>query len=488
MSAHLEHETLWALSRSELDTAARTAAEQHLAGCPDCRVSLEDVKLAQGVLMDLPPVPPMPDAMARRVGQQLAEAADARAAKRFTSWWQSLFTPRFVLAAAMGVVVVITGAWFLATYDAPTPTPLAVPTPGPTPSPTALPETPKKKLGVTVASSRKASATKKQVLNEGATVATQAGGNLWMQLPDGSRAGLTGASEVKLATLEEKSLTLDIAKGNLAMVVPHREDRVLTVRAGDLEVKDLGTRFLVSREPTHTFVAVDEGVVEVKTPTGTREVRAGHAVTWRDGKLTELDWAPVATAPVVEKQPVAQQQPETPPINLPTSSPPSIARLDEEEDDAPLPPVQDETSAQEPQKPDQTPVGVDEQWAGLPEEKGKKLPPVSAFTPPPKTVVTGTERGFSLRIIERKLREIGTVITTPSGREARARNIVLAADAGDCAHALKLADAWLVEPVTGAPNEPLMRRGVQLQQVRCLNRLGRTQDAATLQRMLETAH
>ena len=86
MSAHLEHETLWALSRSELDTAARTAAEQHLAGCPDCRVSLEDVKLAQGVLMDLPPVPAMPDAMARRVGQQLAEAADARAAKHFTSW------------------------------------------------------------------------------------------------------------------------------------------------------------------------------------------------------------------------------------------------------------------------------------------------------------------------------------------------------------------------------------------------------------------
>lgn len=487
--SHLEHETLWALSRNELDDAARALAEQHLAGCADCRVSLEDVKLAQGVLMDLPPVPAMPDAMARRVGQQLAEAADARAAKRFTSWWQSIFTPRFVLAAAMGLAVVIGGAWLLAPRNDGAPTPVAVPTPTPTPTPPVVPspQPPKKKLAVTVASAKKATAAKKQVLTEGATVATQAGGNLWMQLPDGSRAGLTGASEVKLATLEEKTLTLDVAKGSLALVVPHREDRVLTVRAGDLEVKDLGTRFLVSREPTHTFVAVEEGVVEVKTPTGAREVRAGHAVTWRDGKLAELDWAPVAPPAPIVQQPVAQ--PETPPVPEPQPGSDSVARLDEEDDDAPLPPVQDETATAQPeQAPDQTPVGVDEQWAGLPDQQ-KKLPPVSAFAPPPKkTVVTGTERGFSLRIIERKLREIGSTITSPTGREARARNIALAADAGDCAHALKLADAWLVEPVTNAPNEPLMRRSVQLQQVRCLNRLGRTQDAATLQKMLETAH
>ncbi|MFZ5441781.1 MAG: FecR domain-containing protein [Myxococcota bacterium] len=486
--SHLEHDVLWGLARNELDAGARAQAERHLADCADCRVSLEDVKLAQGVLMDLPPVPAMPEAMARRVGQSLAEAADAQVARRFTSWWQSLFTPRFMLASALGVVLVIGGAWLLAPRGEPTPTsaPLAVTPPTPTPSETPAPT--KKKLAVTVASAKKASAAKKQVLSEGATVATQSGGNLWMQLPDGSRAGLTGASEVTLATLEEKQLTLDVAKGSLALVVPHREDRVLTVRAGEVEVKDLGTRFLVSREPTHTFVAVEEGLVEVKTPAGTREVRAGHAVTWRGGKLSELDWAPVAPPAAVEKPVVAK--PETPPIPEQRDAD-SIARL-EEEDEAPLPPVEDGADESAPQTqpaPDQTPATVDEQWAGLPEQPkdGKQLPPVSAFTPP-KKVVTSTERGFSLRIIERKLREIGTVITSPSGREARARNVLLAADAGDCAHALKLADAWLSEPVTNAPNEPLLRRSVQLQQVRCLNRLGRTQDAATLQRMLETAH
>ncbi len=480
--SHLAHDLLWSLSRNELPEPERRAAQLHLDGCPDCRVALDDVKLAQGVLMDLPPVPAMPDAMARRVGQQLAEAADARAARQFTSWWQSLFTPRFVLGAAMAVALVITGAYLLAT---PTPAPIALPSPTPTtPSPVPAPMAEKKKLSVTIASAKKSTATRKQVLSEGATVSTQVGGSVWMQLPDGSRAGLTGASEVTLATLDSKQLTLEVTKGSLAMVVPHREDRVLTVRAGDLEVKDLGTRFLVSREPSHTIVAVEEGVVEVKTPTGTRQVRAGHAVSWSQGQLSDLDWER-------SPPPVQAALPSTP-VDANPQAPDSVARLAEEDDDSP-PPV-DETPAPTPGQaellpPDQTPTAADEQWEGLPPKPApqQKLPPVSAFAPP-RTVVTSSERAFSLRNIERKLRELGTTITSPSAREARARNISLAADAGDCEHALRLADAWLSEPLTNASTEQAMRRNVQLQQVRCLNHLGRTQDANALQRILETAH
>ena len=211
--SHLDAETLWSLVRTELTADEQQAVKRHLEGCPDCRVALEDVQLAQGLLMDLPPVPAMPEAMARRVGQQLAEAADAQAARSFTSWWQSLFSPRFMLASALAVAVVIAGAYLLATPGE-APTPVATPAPQPVTAP-AQP-----KLSVTVASAKRATASRKQVLKEGATISTQTGGSLWMQLPDGSRAGLTSASEVKLQTLEAKTLTLDILKGSLALVVP----------------------------------------------------------------------------------------------------------------------------------------------------------------------------------------------------------------------------------------------------------------------------
>jgi hypothetical protein len=257
---------------------------------------------------------------------------------------------------------------------------------------------------------------------------------------------------------------------------------VLTVRAGDLEVKDLGTRFLVSRDPSRTLVAVEEGKVEVKTPTGTREVHANHAVTWSNGQLTEIAWeASAPTAP----QPVATVQPEP--------TPDSIARLQDEEEDVPPPPEEVQESAP-PLVPDRTPMADDEQWEAPPQNprgvpgqpQPLKYPPVPL--PPKGGVSSSSERAFSLRNIERKVRELSMAITAPSGREAGVRNISFAADAGDCHHALELADRWLMDPVTNNPNEAAWRRNVQLQQVRCLNHLGRADDAAALQKMIESTH
>lgn len=471
--SHLEHDTLWALARTELDAADAQTARTHLSGCADCRVALEDVQLAQQVLSVLPEPPPMPEQMARRVAASIAEAADAQAAKSFTSWWSSLFTPRFVLAAALGVVLVTAAAWLLAsaTPQVTQPAPIALPAKAPSPAPFVV--APARKLFATVASASKSTTNKAQVLAEGATVTTQKGGSVWMKLPDGSRAGLTSTSEVKLLTLEAAQLTLELNRGSLAMVVPHREDRVLTVRAGDLQVIDLGTRFLVSREANRTLVAVEEGKVQVNTPSGNREVTANHAVSWSNGQLTELAWESTPSAPqTANVEPVPEGQPR------------SIARLgneDEPEDGPPLPEEAQEQEAQQPAPPpDRTPVAADEQWAG---------PPVkNAPAPVPYKRMSTAERGFSLKNIERKLREVGTVLTSPTGRAAAARNVTLTADAGDCHHALRLADRWLSDPITGAVNEAEMRQGVQLQQVRCLNHLGRTQDAETILKMIQTVH
>lgn len=485
--SHLEHDTLWAFAKNELDAAAVASTQAHLAGCPECRVALEDVQLAQTMLFDLPPVPAMPDAMARRIGVQLAEAADARVAKSFVSWWQALFAPRFLMVAAVAVTVVVIAAYLFAQETngataTPSPSPIAKAPESPVVNPSIAPApTAKKKLSVTVATAKKASAVKKQVLQEGAVVATQTGGSVWMQLPDGSRAGLTSATEVKLATLESAHLALEIEKGSLALVVPHKEDRLLTVRAGDLVVKDLGTRFLVSREPTHTVVAVEEGVVEVNTPAGAKVVKAGHAVTWRDGKLTELDWEPT---PPAQPRPVVVAQPE-PGSDAQVKS---IARLDEDDEVDETPPIDEaqltptsppaETQPVTETPPDLRPIAADEQWAAMPKSTTPPAPAPIRKTKPPR-------EGFSLRNLERKLREIGTVITSPTSREARAKNIMLAADAGDCTHALQLADSWMAEPVTSLATEKSMKRGVQLQQVRCLNHVGRKDEAAAMKKLID---
>lgn len=478
--SHVPHETLWSLARAELPDDAASDARAHLALCSECQAAFADVQGALDVLAVLPEPPPMPEAMARRVGVKLAEELDRRAAKGLRSWWATLFTPRLVLVGALGVVLAVVAA-YVVTRPSPTqtPAPIATPTPpqpAPEVTPPPVPELPKvapKKLTARVASAKKARATgekaaKAQVLAEGAVVKTEKGGSLWMKLPDGTSAGLTSQSEVTLTKLEDKALTLDVAGGSLAMVVPHREDRVLTVRAGDVVVRDLGTRFLVSREPSRTLVAVEEGVVAVQTPQGEREVRAGNAVSWSNGTLTEMDWEPSPPPVAVAPKPVPPQPEKE-----------SVARLDEEDEDDDEPPPPEDVKTDAP--PETTPVGTDEDWARPPppsSQTGTVLRPTTVTTP-------SRERGFSLKKLERKLRAAGTRFTTRNRREADARNIAISADAGDCRYALELVDAWLKAPVTSAANEASLRRGVKTQQINCLRRLGRGDEADALQRQLD---
>lgn len=495
--SHVPHETLWSLARAELPDDAASDARAHLALCSECQAAFADVQGALDVLAVLPEPPPMPEAMARRVGVKLAEELDRRAAKGLRSWWATLFTPRLVLVGALGVVLAVVAA-YVVTRPSPTqtPAPIATPTPpqpAPEVTPPPVPELPKvapKKLTARVASAKKARATgekaaKAQVLAEGAVVKTEKGGSLWMKLPDGTSAGLTSQSEVTLTKLEDKALTLDVAGGSLAMVVPHREDRVLTVRAGEVEVKDLGTRFLVSREVNRVLVAVEEGSVEVKTPSSTQTVRAGRAVAWRDGKLESMPWAAR----------------EEPPVK--TSS---AARLTEE--DEATPPVEaaaeDEPVDNGPPPPPPTSSDPDEQWdtpSGFVRSPGEPVAPGQPPPPPPNVTTVQppnagpaaprTRRGgFNLGELERRIREFSREVQKPFQqldrrvREQQAVDVARLADAGDCEGSLALANAWLRD-TNRAADEDAVRRGVLLQKLRCLNHLGRTAEAEAVRLELE---
>jgi hypothetical protein len=287
---------------------------------------------------------------------------------------------------------------------------------------------------------------------------------------------------------------------------------VLTVRAGEVEVKDLGTRFLVSRQEEKTLVAVEEGVVEVKTPAGTREVRAGRAVTWRQGQLHELPWeVPEAAtgAKAANAANAANAQgtaaaggsggalagaaaspagttgalPAGEPLPTPDVVTDSIARLDEG-DEGDLPPPPDEVATTT-ATPDRTPVTADEQWAALPPPPPKGT--VTTAAPVPMVARKPMPRGFSLRELERRLYEVEQALTTPlvGEREAEVRAITRLADAKDCVHALDRAARWLKAPATASPQEPQRRRTVKVQQLRCLTHLGQVDEAAALQRELQ---
>jgi ferric-dicitrate binding protein FerR (iron transport regulator) len=419
------------------------------------------------------------------VGARLSEELDRRAARGFRSWWATLFAPRWVAAGALAVGLAVVAAALFSRAPAPSSPPIAAPSapehiPAPPPEPPAEPV--KKTLTVQVASAKKAQADRAQakraqVLSQGAVVATEQGGSLWMTLPDGSRAGLTGQSEVALSTLEATRLALDVTRGSLALVVPHRDDRVLVVRAGEVEVKDLGTRFLVSRSDNRVLVAVEEGRVEVKTPTATQTVSAGRAVSWRDGQLLSLPWA----------------RSEPPPTAAPAAGG-TAAKLSEEDDEEP---EAEEPKTEEPaevERPrDTTPEA---EWAlpeqltspGAPPAPAPALAPTPDEPPPVRAPPPPRHRGFNLAELERRLREFGRTVQapfslSPQQRQRQAKDVTHLADGGDCEGSLALAEAWLQDSERARDPAPL-RRGVLLQKVRCLNRLGRTAEAQAVQREL----
>ena len=499
-------EELWAYAKGELPAEEVARLEAELAASPAARAALADVEASLSVLSMLPPAPPMPDAMARRVGARLAEAVDAQGARSFTSWWRSLLSVR-VLVPVAAAATVVTGlvVWQVRPVDgggggvvvAQPAHPVEVPAPA-LPA-VVVPPRPARPVKAVVASAKNAklagaALAPAQVVEAGATVSTSAEGSLWLKLPDGTKAGLTRATDVTLATLDEYELTLEVARGSLAMVVPHREDRLLTVKVGDVEVKDLGTRFLVSREASRVVVAVEEGSVEVKTPKAKHVVVAGHAVAWRDGALDDFAWPTVApSTPPLPPAPVVGQGAgvAAEPVEPASAAPPpeGVANVEGAE-------------ASDVEPPSANP---EDEWATLPPGAFPPAPPEVQGVPPPPvapappgrvvTVQPGRGRprepatGFSLKAVEEHLRELERQVNAPfvriasMSREAGVRTITRLVDVGDYERALVMADQWLRVPPSPAPEEPAWRRSVLQQKVRSLNHLGRADEALEVQRL-----
>ncbi|MBL8952825.1 MAG: FecR domain-containing protein [Myxococcaceae bacterium] len=509
-AAHLSSDALWDAAKGELvgeDYA-------HLQLCPDCREQLENIKLAQGVLVEPPPPPPLSDASAKRIGDVLRKAAEeqARSSLWWASWWPFNWSPTWVLAPVAAALLAfvayrVTGP--IGATPGETPSPIAKrdepvrDAPGPTPPP--MPEAPRplpvKKVLASVkrtkgAKSGDAVLKKAQSLSEGSTVATAKGGELLMALPDGSQIALASASQVQLAKLEDKAVALDVDKGTLKVVARHDSTRELRVRAGDLEVFDVGTEFIVSREGDSTLVAVEEGEVEVKAAGETVPLKAGQAVQYRGGKLERQQWATAEELPKPRPRPVAVAQAPVAPTKKATVEETPDIPSEPQKATPPAPaPVPAPEEQPKPAEPDT--VSQPDEWStpeNLRDAPVAPPPPPPVPAPEPKQQAPtaqpemappseAEEDNSVLGQLSRTINKVGNAFKQAS-RGERALHVKALTDALRCNDAIAEADRWLGEAVPKGESFNL-RRGVLSSKKRCLDYLGRSAEAAAVQRDLD---
>jgi transmembrane sensor len=109
-----------------------------------------------------------------------------------------------------------------------------------------------------------------------------------------------------------------MAAGGAYFDIRHDPDRTMVIRAGDYEVRDIGTRFDIVRTPDHLSVAVAQGQVRVAPQEGqglvliagkrvdiaaaggeavVRPATADSVASWRGGRLV-YDNSPLALVAV----------------------------------------------------------------------------------------------------------------------------------------------------------------------------------------------
>jgi len=94
-----------------------------------------------------------------------------------------------------------------------------------------------------------------------------------MTLADGSRIRLRDGGRVRLERFDARGVEVTLAEGSAEFDVVHVASRTFVVHAGRVDVVDVGTRFVVTRDASGASVVVEEGRVEVRDPSGVLPVR-----------------------------------------------------------------------------------------------------------------------------------------------------------------------------------------------------------------------
>lgn len=101
-----------------------------------------------------------------------------------------------------------------------------------------------------------------------------------IELQDGTRVTLGARSSVGVA-FSERDREVVLREGQAFFEVAHNAERPFIVRAGEVSVRVVGTKFEVTRSATQTFINVQEGIVVTTI--------SGHSATLRAGDRLVVD-------------------------------------------------------------------------------------------------------------------------------------------------------------------------------------------------------
>jgi transmembrane sensor len=163
-------------------------------------------------------------------------------------------------------------------------------------------------------------------------VMTDAAGEL--TLSDGSTIALGAGSELRTLSSTPTELATELARGSASFEVTPGGPRQWSVRAGGVEVRVIGTRFVVERLEREVSVRVERGVVRVTgmtVPDGARELRAGESLRVLDEPAPAPSSAEVAqgsepSKPAGQAPPTTQLQANAP-LAAPSVAEPGVEAL-----------------------------------------------------------------------------------------------------------------------------------------------------------------
>ena len=121
------------------------------------------------------------------------------------------------------------------------------------------------------------------LFGDASRIETAAGEHRTVELADGSKIEINGASIIALD--DDRPRFARLESGEAMFHVVHRDGDPFIVEAGASRIVDLGTAFNVVRRDRQTSVAVSEGVVLYNPERDKVRVAAGQAIEARDGDI-----------------------------------------------------------------------------------------------------------------------------------------------------------------------------------------------------------
>ncbi|MBK7864945.1 MAG: FecR domain-containing protein [Archangiaceae bacterium] len=119
------------------------------------------------------------------------------------------------------------------------------------------------------------------------------------QLPDGSQVELAFGAGVKLVSSAADLIEIEVSRGTATFDVVKRPARRFVVRADDVTVTVVGTRFTVKRDGADTVeVAIERGQVDVRAQGIVKRLAAGEQ--WRGHSVDAASGEGAAREPIIE--------------------------------------------------------------------------------------------------------------------------------------------------------------------------------------------